>query len=208
MTVAAEAVETSSSQHATAVDYSQHFGQEGHARQLASLRVLLSAFTGVPGIIGLHGGLPPADAFPFTEMSFTLRDGTKMQISDPAQVTLRAMSEIQCFGDLPVLLVRSFRTQMSVQPCMFHVQVAAAQQYSVTLRGYPALYEWVKKHTWALHNPPADHDVVVTSGSNHTIEVNSHSYMDVTQDSARVLLADIVFSSLLSTLLVSTSTPA
>ena len=69
------------------VDYSQHFGQEGNSRQLASLRVLLSAFTGVPGIIGLHGGLPPADAFPFTDMSFTLRDGTKLHISDPAQVT-------------------------------------------------------------------------------------------------------------------------
>lgn len=68
------------------VDYSRHFGQEGNSRQLASLRVLLSAFTGVPGIIGLHGGLPPADAFPFTDMSFTLRDGTKLHISDPAQV--------------------------------------------------------------------------------------------------------------------------
>lgn len=68
------------------VDYSQHFGHEGQARQLASLRVLLSAFTGVPGIIGLHGGLPPADAFPFTEMSFTLRNGTKLEIKDPEQV--------------------------------------------------------------------------------------------------------------------------
>lgn len=68
------------------VDYAQYFGQEGNSRQLASLRVLLSAFTGVPGIIGLHGGLPPADAFPFTDMSFTLRDGTKLHINDPAQV--------------------------------------------------------------------------------------------------------------------------
>ena len=73
-------------EQACAVDYLQHFGEEGHARKLASLRVLLSAFTGVPGIIGLHGGLPPADAFPFTDMSFTLRDGTKMHITDPAQV--------------------------------------------------------------------------------------------------------------------------
>ncbi|KAL3147261.1 hypothetical protein ABBQ32_002752 [Trebouxia sp. C0010 RCD-2024] len=119
---------------ACTVDYSRHFGHEGQARQLASLRVLLSAFTGVPGIIGLHGGLPPADAFPFTEMSFTLRDGTKMEIKDPAQV-------------------------------------AAAQQYSVTLRGYPALHDWVKKHTWALHSPPGDHDVLVTGGSNATIEM-------------------------------------
>ena len=84
--------EASFEQHVAPVDYNQHFGQEGHARQLASLRVLLSAFTGVPGIIGLHGGLPPADAFPFTEMSFTMRDGTKLQITDPAQVMTEHIS--------------------------------------------------------------------------------------------------------------------
>ena len=86
MTGSAAVGETDPQEAACPVDYSQHFGHEGQARQLASLRVLLSAFTGVPGIIGLHGGLPPADAFPFTEMSFTLRDGTKMEIKDPAQV--------------------------------------------------------------------------------------------------------------------------
>ena len=86
MTVNAVAGESDPQEETAAVDFSQHFGHEGHARQLASLRVLLSAFTGVPGIIGLHGGLPPADAFPFTEMAFTLRDGTKMEIKDPAQV--------------------------------------------------------------------------------------------------------------------------
>lgn len=53
---------------------------------------------------------------------------------------------------------------------VLHSQVAAAQQYSVTLRGYPTLQQWVKKHTWAMHSPLADHDVVITSGSNHTIE--------------------------------------
>jgi len=169
MTATTDDPEASPYQHVAPVDYTQHFGQEGHARQLASLRVLLSAFTGVPGIIGLHGGLPPADAFPFTEMSFTLRDGTKMQITDPAQVNY--------------LLHRHLRNakvttlELAFQPTNHDLalQVAAAQQYSVTLRGYPALYEWVKKHTWALHSPPADHDIVVTSGSNHTIEASRQS---------------------------------
>ena len=53
------------------------------------------------------------------------------------------------------------------------MQVAAAQQYSVTLRGYPALHDWVKRHTWALHSPPGEHDVLVTGGSNATIEVGA-----------------------------------
>ena len=94
MTVSAATDEAAHNEGATPVDYSQHFGQEGQARQLASLRVLLSAFTGVPGIIGLHGGLPPADAFPFTEMSFTLRDGTKVEIKEPAQVQFSTLSAL------------------------------------------------------------------------------------------------------------------
>ena len=69
------------------VDWSQHFSEEGSLRQLASLRVLLSTFSGIPGVVGLHGGLPAADAFPFTEMSFTLRDGSKVVVDDPVQVS-------------------------------------------------------------------------------------------------------------------------
>lgn len=143
MTGADDANGTLPDEQVAPVDWAEHFSEEGRARQLASLRVLLSAFTGVPGIIGLHGGLPPADAFPFTDMSFTLRDGTKMHITDPAQV-------------------------------------AAAQQYSVTLRGYPTLYEWIRNHAWAMHHPPSatKHDCVVTSGSNITIEMIMSLLMD------------------------------
>lgn len=53
---------------------------------MAGLRKLVTAFAGVPGIIGLHGGLPPASAFPITEMTFTLRDGQKVVVDDPAKV--------------------------------------------------------------------------------------------------------------------------
>ena len=69
------------------VDWSQHLSEEGSLRQLASLRVLLSTFSGIPGVVGLHGGLPAADAFPFTEMSFTLRDGSKVVVNDPVQAS-------------------------------------------------------------------------------------------------------------------------
>ncbi len=168
MTATTDDPEASPNQRVAAVDYTQHFGQEGHARKLASLRVLLSAFTGVPGIIGLHGGLPPADAFPFTEMSFTLRDGTKMQISDPAQVTYLPHRSLYSADHYTGAGISAYQSNLALQ-------VAAAQQYSVTLRGYPPLYEWVKKHTWALHSPPADHDIVVTTGSNHTIEASRQS---------------------------------
>lgn len=49
-------------------------------------------------------------------------------------------------------------------------QVAAAQQYSFMMKGYGPLYDWVKAHTWRMHSPPGGHDVMVTNGSNQTIE--------------------------------------
>ena len=49
--------------------------------------------------------------------------------------------------------------------------MATAQQYSVSIRGYQPLYDWIKAHTWRMHSPPGDHDVTITVGSNNTLEV-------------------------------------
>lgn len=68
------------------VHFEEHLGAEGRAWQMAGLRRLVTAFAGVPGIIGLHGGLPPASAFPITELTFTLKDGQKIVVDDPAKV--------------------------------------------------------------------------------------------------------------------------
>ena len=150
MTGAADANGTLPDEQVAPVDWAEHFGEEGRARQLASLRVLLSAFTGVPGIIGLHGGLPPADAFPFTDMSFTLRDGTKMHITDPAQVwnsEIYALYAALCCIQTYTSLGWQHGIEVHWQwrkdsACMLstRMQVTAAQQYRVTLRGYRILY--------------------------------------------------------------------
>jgi hypothetical protein len=67
-------------------DYDNYCSEEGRSRGMPALRTLVTTFTGVPGIIGLHGGLPPATAFPFTEISIKLRDGSSFEINDPAKV--------------------------------------------------------------------------------------------------------------------------
>ena len=72
--------------HTAPVDWPGQFSGEALDRSLPSLRVIISQFQGVPGIIGLHGGLPAASAFPITSMSFTLRDGTTATIDDPVKV--------------------------------------------------------------------------------------------------------------------------
>jgi len=64
---------------------------EGHLRLLPGLRVLATAFTGVEGIIPLHGGLPPATAFPLSAIQLTLKDGSKIDISDPQEVRVSGL---------------------------------------------------------------------------------------------------------------------
>jgi len=68
------------------VKIEDHYSEEGKAWQMAGLRRLVTAFAGVPGIIALHGGLPPASAFPITEVTFTLTDGRKIVVDDPTKV--------------------------------------------------------------------------------------------------------------------------
>ena len=51
--------------------------------------------------------------------------------------------------------------------------MAAAQQYSFTLKGYAPLYDWVKAHAWRMHAPPGGHDVMITNGNNQTIEART-----------------------------------
>ena len=68
------------------VDYGKRFSKEAQQRIMPGLRVLATAFTGLPDIIPLHGGLPPADAFPLSGLSLRLRDGATVEIEDEDEV--------------------------------------------------------------------------------------------------------------------------
>ena len=70
------------------VDHAALFSKEGQARKMAHLRIITTTFAGRAGVIGLHGGLPPATAFPIVEMSLKLRDGSRIVIADPAKACL------------------------------------------------------------------------------------------------------------------------
>ena len=50
------------------------------------------------------------------------------------------------------------------------MQVNAAQQYNLTLKGHPMLHQWVTEHTQELHAPGPGHETIVTGGSNYTLE--------------------------------------
>ena len=56
------------------------WSEEARKRLMPGLRVLATKFNGIEGLIPLHGGLPPASAFPITAVQLTLKDGTKVEI--------------------------------------------------------------------------------------------------------------------------------
>lgn len=70
---------------AAPVEHAALFSKEGQARRMARLRIITTTFVGREGVVGLHGGLPPATAFPIVEMSLKLRDGSRIVINDPAK---------------------------------------------------------------------------------------------------------------------------
>ena len=72
----------------TVVNFEEMWSKEGHLRLLPGLRQLATAFTGMEDIIPLHGGLPPASAFPLSAIQLTLKDGTKIDITDQQEVRL------------------------------------------------------------------------------------------------------------------------
>lgn len=92
------------------------FSTEGKARRMAGLRELVTASAAADkalsprrrggcsstsasaqaqasaaasqtaSVIGLHGGFPPASSFPFVKLTATLRDGSVIEVDDPAEV--------------------------------------------------------------------------------------------------------------------------
>ena len=94
------------------------FSTEGRARRMAGLRELVTASAAADralsprsknssssassasaqasaasaesaSVIGLHGGFPPASSFPFVKLTATLRDGSVIEVEDPAEVRER-----------------------------------------------------------------------------------------------------------------------
>ena len=56
--------------------------------------------------------------------------------------------------------------------------VATAQQYNASLRGYPSLLQWAINHIQALHRPPSPHEVLITNGANHSIEMITSLFLE------------------------------
>mmetsp|Transcript_1187 Transcript_1187/g.3548 ORF Transcript_1187/g.3548 Transcript_1187/m.3548 type:complete len:556 (-) Transcript_1187:3167-4834(-) len=56
--------------------------------------------------------------------------------------------------------------------------VAAAQQYNTSAAGYEPLRQWAEGMVQDLHSPPSPHDVIITTGSNHAVDLTLALLLD------------------------------
>lgn len=69
-----------------ACNIESHLSKEGQARNLSSLSKFIFSFSGIPGMVSLHGGLPNASIFPFKSMKVELQDGIWLDMSETDKV--------------------------------------------------------------------------------------------------------------------------
>ena len=68
---------------------------QGRAFRVGELSSLLFEFAGIPGIVGLHNGLPPAEAFPIESISLKLKSGRTVELDDAVEVSFGSLSNAE-----------------------------------------------------------------------------------------------------------------
>uniref|UniRef100_A0A383VSP6 Aminotransferase class I/classII large domain-containing protein n=1 Tax=Tetradesmus obliquus TaxID=3088 RepID=A0A383VSP6_TETOB len=128
------------------VDWEQRWSREARRKQMPTLQSIVSKYQGAPGIIGMHGGLPPADAFPFSAFKCSLQSSS----NDAAAAAAAAAAGSLSISDPPL--------------------VSAAQQYNMHAKGYPPLQSWARDIVCELHQPATlkPHPQNSSSSSNNT----------------------------------------
>lgn len=123
------------------------FSTEGRARRMAGLRELVTASAAADkalsprsrtssktspsgsaqaaaaaeaaSVIGLHGGFPPASSFPFVKLTATLRDGSVIEVEDPAEVCVFSSLFIFAVVVVDLFLTLSLSLSLSSLPTNF-----------------------------------------------------------------------------------------
>lgn len=84
------------------LDWDTYWSDEGRSRQPAMLHSIIQRFSTLPDVVGMHGGLPPPDAFPFTSFSFGVCDGTTLTIDSQPEVACAQQYNLHAKGYPPL----------------------------------------------------------------------------------------------------------
>lgn len=147
---------------------------------------------GVDGVIGMHGGLPPADVFPLQAATFTFHQppdaGT--DTADDAE----AMRE----GDSGV------SSAMLDQSTVEHriadaATLATLQQYPLDFNGYAPVRKWVSQLVQSMQQPVrTDWGILIANGAIHSLEMIFRSLLNPGDS---ILVEEFTFSQVLDGLL-------
>ncbi len=66
-------IEGKKAAHPGVIDWEARWSDIARRRHAPKLQAIVLRFFGQPGVIGMHGGLPPAEAFPFTTAAFDIQ---------------------------------------------------------------------------------------------------------------------------------------
>lgn len=109
------------------MQWDAYFSQCGASVGQPSLRAIVNRFSGVPGAIGLHAGLPAAEAFPITSMHCTLRDGTQVTIDNPETVRLPVSGALNAYICCSIVSGRSTLTG-TTEACFGNIHAVQCSQ--------------------------------------------------------------------------------
>ena len=123
------------------------------------------ARAGQPGMIGMHGGLPPDSVFPFTSLSFTTVDPFAAATDSAPAPPAAPLAADPAAGD---------GTAISAPATL-----AAMQQYNMEHGGDAPLCAWLRELTVKMQDPArSDVAVSMTSGTTLSIETAFRMLLD------------------------------
>ncbi|WIA37188.1 hypothetical protein OEZ86_014142 [Tetradesmus obliquus] len=91
------------------VNWEDRWSTEAQLKQLPSLHGIVSKFSTMAGMIGMHGGLPPADSFPFSSFNAGISAAghgpadTELQIVEPQLVSAAQQYNMNAEGYAPLV---------------------------------------------------------------------------------------------------------
>ncbi|KAF6254738.1 pyridoxal phosphate-dependent transferase [Scenedesmus sp. NREL 46B-D3] len=91
------------------VNWEDRWSTEAQLKQLPSLHGIVSKFSTMPGVIGMHGGLPPSDSFPFSYFNAGISAAghgptdSELQIAEPQLVAAAQQYNMNAQGYAPLV---------------------------------------------------------------------------------------------------------
>jgi aspartate/methionine/tyrosine aminotransferase len=150
---------------------------------------------GQEGVIGMHGGIPPASVFPLTSLSFTCVDplSAAREFTGAPDAPAPADSTVSDCTSPTTSPLDSIPADASLALTIDDpAAMAAMQQYNLDFYGHPGLREWLRKLTHRVHTPAReDVEVLLAAGCNGCLDKIIRMFVE---EGESILVEESMFS--------------